>query len=46
MTIEECAFCEHSTEYTVDGDCSECIKEGNHCEDHGSHTRDPEDESK
>ena len=63
---EQCAFCDHSTEYGIEDDelmellchypisiaiengeeqwqdCSECIKQGSHCTEHGRCTRDPD----
>jgi hypothetical protein len=50
MSYEECSECGHSTQFSIDDDptsndghnCSECVKEGKNCFDHGSCTIDPD----
>ena len=46
MSYEECAWCNHSTEYSIEDDdgvnCSICIAQKENCHDHGMCTIDDE----
>ena len=50
VEYEECAECHHSTEYSIEDsdesnnghDCSICVKNNEHCFEHGMCTIDPD----